>query len=131
MECCRGTSTAASGACGGRRGGPRLYVVGGVGPDAQTTLAYDPQVDRWAPRAALPAPTEHLAVAAYEDALYAVGGRQGTRNLDLMAAYDTAEDRWRALPSLPTPRSGLAAAMLDGEIYVAGGETLDGSGRTF
>ncbi len=109
----------------------RLYVVGGVGPEARTTLVYDSATDVWSALSPIPTEREHLAAAALDGRIYAVAGRAGGRNLDTVEAYLIADDRWEALPALPTPRSGLAAATLGGRVYVVGGEAIDGSGQTF
>jgi len=109
----------------------RLFVIGGVGPEARTTLVYAPGADGWAALAPLPTEREHLAGAALEGRIYAVAGRAGGRNLGTVEVYVIAEDRWEALPALLTTRSGLAAAALEGQVYVAGGEAIDGSGQTF
>lgn len=109
----------------------RLYVIGGVGPEAHTTLVYDPAANTWTGLSPIPTEREHLAAAALDGRIYAVAGRADGRNLDTVEAYLIADDRWETLPSLPTSRSGLAAAVLGGQVYVVGGEAIDGSGETF
>jgi hypothetical protein len=111
--------------------GEHLYVVGGVGPEARTTLAYNPAADRWDALAPIPTEREHLAAAVLDGRIYAIAGRTTSGNLDVAEVYLIAENRWQALPPLPTARSGLAAAILDGRLAVVGGEAIDGSGRTF
>jgi N-acetylneuraminic acid mutarotase len=109
----------------------RIYVLGGVGPEPEVALEYDPAADTWSRRAAMPAPREHLAAAAFDGRIYVVGGRWTEGNTDRLEVYDPAADAWRALPSMPTPRGGLAAAALDERIHVVGGEELGSGGSTF
>lgn len=109
----------------------RLYVVGGVGPDAAATLVLEPGADEWTVLAPIPTEREHLAAAALDGRIYAIAGRAGGQNLETVEAYVIAEDRWETLPPLPTARSGLAAAVVGDQVAVIGGEAIDGSGRTF
>jgi N-acetylneuraminic acid mutarotase len=108
--------------------GGMLYVIGGVGSRPQEVWAYDPATDAWATdRAPLPTRREHLAVAALEDRLYAVGGRWDDKNVATLEIYDPASDGWRRGPDMPTPRSGLTAVALGGRLHVTGGESLETS----
>ena len=93
-------------------------------------LLYDPAADRWTVRASVPTPRDHLAVAALDGKLYAVGGRRNGnygQNLGVNEAYDPATDRWQARAEMPTARSGIAAAVLDGRMFVFGGEAPSGT----
>ena len=86
---------------------------------------YDPDANRWAALAAIPTPRDHLAVAAVDGLLYAIGGRINgnyARNLDVNEVYNPRTDRWQRLSPIPTARSGIAAAVLQGRIFVVGGE---------
>ena len=87
---------------------------------------YDPVTDTWMPRATLPTPRDHLAVATSNQRIYAIGGRVDgdfNRNLTRVEAYDPIADRWERAADLPAPRSGIAAGMIDDIIYVVGGES--------
>jgi N-acetylneuraminic acid mutarotase len=115
----------------------KIHAVGGVGAgrigrrgNTDAHEVYDPAADKWAPRAALPTPRDHLAVAAAGGRLYAIGGRVDGdygRNLAANEAYDPASDRWQARAPLPTARSGIAASVLGGRIVVVGGEASTGT----
>lgn len=106
----------------------RLYVVGGVIANRTLqapTWAYDPATSEWRDGLApIPTYSEHLAAAAVDGAIVAIGGR-GTQNVDAVERYDPATDTWAALAPLPTARSGLTASLLDGGIHVIGGESAD------
>lgn len=47
-------------------------MVGGVGPEARTTLVYDPATDVWSALSPIPTEREHLAAAALDGRIYAV-----------------------------------------------------------
>src|SRR5260370_23468651 len=105
--------------------------VGWRGRNTQAHEAYDPAANRWIALASMPTARDHLAAAAIDGRLYAVGGRVDgnySRNLAANEAYDPAADRWEARAPLPTARSGIAAAVVDGRMFVFGGE---GPGGTF
>jgi N-acetylneuraminic acid mutarotase len=108
-----------------------LFVIGGVGPNAQQTLQYNPDDNIWESLADIPTPREHLAAAEINGRIYAIGGRQGTRSLATVEVYDLLRDTWESFQDAPTARSGIAAAAIDDIVYVVGGEALDGSGRTY
>lgn len=126
----------------------RIYVVGGATftPGARSTTLmprapgrtlgtveeYDPAANTWRSRSAMPTARNHLAVAAVNGKIYAIGGRVGAgfitlaSNTDAVEAYDPASDRWTGVRArMPTPRSGLAWGVYKGHIIVAGGEFQD------
>src|SRR5262249_43029448 len=80
--------------------GGKVHAVGGVGRHGRNTPAhevYDPATNRWTALADVPTARDHLAVAAMDGRLYAVGGRidgNYSRNLASNEAYDPATDRW-------------------------------------
>ena len=60
----------------------RVFVVGGFGLDndpVATVEVYDPAVDRWETRGALPAPTHHAAAAVVAGRLFVVGEAPGSK----------------------------------------------------
>ena len=68
--------------------------------------------NRWTALAYVPTARDHLAAAAVDGRLYAVGGRidgNYSRNLTSNEAYDPATDRWEQRAPMPTARSGIAA----------------------
>lgn len=116
----------------------KLYAVGGLGTaglfrvlqNSGANEAYHPPSDRWEEKAPLPTPRDHLAVAAVNGKIHAIGGRFDSdyaTNLPLHHIYDPAADRWREAAPLPRPRSGLAATVFRGKIFVFGGEAPDGT----
>jgi N-acetylneuraminic acid mutarotase len=114
----------------------KVYVAGGLDNDGKslTTLeAYDPATDVWTTLAPLPAPRDHLGLAALDGRIYLTGGGEFFKPAPSGAlwSYDPATNRWSALPSMPATRSQHASVALDGKIYVVGGivgDTPNGKG---
>jgi N-acetylneuraminic acid mutarotase len=80
---------------------------------------YDPSNDRWSAKTKLPVPTEGLAAATYLDALYAIGGYNGSQYLSLLER--STGGGWGRLKPMPSKRASLAAAVVNGNIYAIGG----------
>ena len=118
--------------------GPTFYVIGGEDTSGTVAgvLAYNldlrdhpvaGQVAAWTPKAPLPEPQSHLAVAVLDGKIYAVGGERGGAPVPTANVYDPATNAWSALPPLPEARTDLGAAAVNGKLYVLGG-TTSGSG---
>jgi N-acetylneuraminic acid mutarotase len=104
----------------------RLHVIGGYGEgrvDRAYHHIYDPTQDRWYLGAPLPRGANHVAVAAMDGRIYAMGGfLDQNRNPDQLSfAYDVASDRWTTLAPLPRPRGAAAAVVLGGRLHLIGG----------
>jgi hypothetical protein len=91
-------------------------------------LIFDVAAGTWSEGAPLPLNRDHLAAVVVNDEIWAIGGRAGGQNHDLVDIYDPAADTWRGGPRLPEATSGAAEAILDGVIHLSGGED-PGSGR--
>lgn len=84
-------------------------------------------IQRWTELAPMSVGRASLAVAAYDNAIYAIGGDTAEGVTDLVECYDPQSDSWRTLKSKTTPVSSVSAAVIGGEIYVPGGKQADGS----
>jgi non-specific serine/threonine protein kinase len=107
--------------------GDRIVVVGG---QAENELVGGTEVfdgEGWSAGAPIPTPREHLAAAADDQYLYAVGGRNLSpdRNSGALERYDPSADSWENLAAMPTPRGGLGAAIVGETLVAFGGETSD------
>ena len=80
-----------------------------------------PTTTRWRTRAQMPTPRTGLAVVAYEEWVYAIGGVGNEGVTDRVEIYDPQADMWTAGSPKPTPVGFVSAAVLDGKIYVPGG----------
>jgi len=81
---------------------------------------------RWQTLADLPTARGGLAVAVYENQIYAIGGETVQGVTGVMEQYDLASDTWKALTSKPLPVTDIHAAVIGGNIYIPGGRLASG-----
>ena len=81
---------------------------------------------RWQARADLPTARGGLAVAVYENQIYAIGGETTQGVTGMMEQYDVASDTWKALTPKPLPVTDINAAVIGGQIYIPGGRLASG-----
>jgi Ca2+-binding RTX toxin-like protein len=128
------------GAGGGAIVGRTIHYFGGVGPGGQNdyvdeeehwALDLDAAQPAWEARAPLPNPRNHLAGAALQGKVYAVGGQHGRDsaggNQGEVDVYDPATNAWARVASLPTPRGHMGATVLEGRLYAIGGAVNGGT----
>lgn len=82
---------------------------------------------RWHALAALPTARSGLAVTAYENQVYAIGGDSAQGVTGVLERYDPANDSWIELAKKPVPVADVNAAVIGGKIYVPGGRTSTGT----
>jgi serine/threonine protein kinase/N-acetylneuraminic acid mutarotase len=102
--------------------GNRIVVTGGVdanGKLVNTTEIFDG--NGWALGTAIPTPRQMLGSASDSKVVYAVGGTNGTSDLQTVEAYDPAANTWTTLPDLPEAGSDLGVAVADGRLVAVGG----------
>jgi DNA-binding CsgD family transcriptional regulator len=83
-------------------------------------------LQRWQARADLPTARGGLAVAVYENQIYAIGGETTQGVTGMMEQYDAASDTWKALTPKPLPVTDINAAVIGGQIYIPGGRLASG-----
>jgi DNA-binding CsgD family transcriptional regulator len=96
---------------------------------ARPTLAAPPTPTaqpRWQEKAPLPEARAGLAVAAYENLIYAIGGETAVTITGRLDRYDPATDAWVTLTSKPISVTDINAAVIGGRIYVPGGKMASG-----
>ena len=113
----------------------KIYAVGGSsgdlgGPATANLACFDPTTGDWSELEPMPTAREHLAVAATDGVLVAIGGRNGS-DVDVSMAgatevYDPIVGRWQVRSPLPIPRSGMGSASDGNTVIVMGGEGADG-----
>jgi DNA-binding CsgD family transcriptional regulator len=81
---------------------------------------------RWQKRASMPTPRDSLAVAAYQNQIYAIGGQASKGISGVVESYDINLNTWRALAAKPVPVAEASAAVIGGRIYVPGGRQSSG-----
>jgi DNA-binding CsgD family transcriptional regulator len=82
---------------------------------------------RWRELSQMPTPRYGLALAAYENQIFAIGGdlEQGVTNV--VERYDTDLGSWQPVTEKPTAVGDVSAAVISGKIFVPGGKLSDGS----
>lgn len=81
---------------------------------------------RWKARAAMPTARANLAVTAYDNKIYAIGGEGTDRTSAANERYDPATDAWEQLAPKPTAVTEVDAAAIRGRVYVPGGRLASG-----
>jgi N-acetylneuraminic acid mutarotase len=117
----------------GSTAGGKLYVFAGLIPlwkPAGVVYEYDPAADKWTKKKPMALPAHHVALASYNNKIYAFGGfvypTSGSAAwvpIDNAWEYDPAADSWKALAPMPIKRGAASAAAVGDTIYVIGGAT--------
>jgi N-acetylneuraminic acid mutarotase len=89
----------------------------------------------WVAQASLPGAQQEIAVVAYGDEIWLLGGFNGqSQVVRTVLAYEPANDRWRSEAELPEPLHHANAAVVGDRIYVVGfltGLNFAASGKVF
>jgi RNA polymerase sigma factor (sigma-70 family) len=106
----------------------KIYVIGGLNTadgnfkDLQTVEEYDPDIDKWTPKADMPTSRYWLSASAVNGKIYAIGGL----TVDMVALstveeYDPAIDKWTRKTDLPRQIHTLSTNAVNNKIYGIGG----------
>ena len=105
-----------------------LYLIGGftrsllsVWRAVDSVYRYDPSTSEWSEMKPMPTARGGLAVAVYQNRVYAIGGYDGKKNPSVVEVFDPQTNSWTSVAPLPTPRDHLAAAAVGSKIYAIGG----------
>ena len=109
----------------------KIYVVGGFFsrewiPTNQLFI-YDPIKNQWTEGKSMPTPRGALNALFVKGTLYAVGGQDEARILNINEAYDPLTDTWISKAPMLTGRHHAASTTVDNKIYVTGGRTAGSS----
>lgn len=80
---------------------------------------------RWQEKASMLTARKSMAVAAYENQIFAMGGETETGISDVVEKYDLESDTWTKLSPMPVPLTEINSVVIGGLIYIPGGKTLD------
>lgn len=104
-----------------------LYLAARQPAEPATASPAATQVEaRWQVRAEMLTPRSGLALAAYEDRLYAIGGENSGVVSGAVEYYNPNLNLWQALSDKPTSVADAAAAVIGGRVYVPGGKLASG-----
>jgi DNA-binding CsgD family transcriptional regulator/N-acetylneuraminic acid mutarotase len=84
-------------------------------------------IPRWQEHSALPTARSALALAVFENQIYAIGGETAEGATGIVQRYNPTSDQWTTLKSKPLAVSEVSAAVLGGKIFVPGGRTKEGN----
>ncbi len=97
-----------------------------LGSTATVMIAPTPSpFPRWREKASMLTPRKSMAVVAYENQIYVMGGEATTGISNVVEKYDLASDSWSKLSSLPIPLTEINGVVIGGLIYVPGGKSLE------
>lgn len=95
-------------------------------PSPQSLATAAPTASRWQALAELPTARSGLALASYENQIYAIAGQTASGVTGMAEKYDVATDSWELLPPKPLAVADVAAAVIGGKIYLPGGRLASG-----
>jgi N-acetylneuraminic acid mutarotase len=90
-------------------------------PTGPTLRAATAAAGPWTDVADYPTGVMDPAVASYDGKVYAVGGYDGTDELQGANVFDPATNTWSAIAALPEPLQAASAGFLGDTLYVMGG----------
>lgn len=108
----------------------KLIVVGGYGRAEclRSVESYCPTTNTWMEELSLSEARGRVQIAVINGTIYAVGGCNGTTELDTVECLalgknenDTKPKKWKKCSKLPFSRSNAGVCALDGKIYCIGG----------
>lgn len=94
-------------------------------PQTSAAISGRDAASPWEERAQMPTRRAHLALAAAEGQLLAIGGQTPEGVTGAVEAYDPQADVWTPRGEKPTPVAYVGAAVIDGRVYVPGGCDTD------
>ncbi|XP_075391685.1 kelch repeat and BTB domain-containing protein 13 [Tenrec ecaudatus] len=102
--------------------GNKLYIVGGVRGASKEVVergfCYDPERGTWREFPSPHQPRYDVALAGFDDCLYAIGGELCRSPVSSVERYDPAAGRWSFVADLPQPAAGVPCAQACGRLFV-------------
>ena len=95
-------------------------------PAPQTSAAPLVEAKRWQSLAPMLTPRYALAVASYDQYIYAIGGRSNGAVTGINERYDLHTNSWDQMALKPLPVGDASAVVLGGKIFVPGGQLETG-----
>jgi hypothetical protein len=107
----------------------KIYAIGGAywadgaWVSSNVVEVYDPKIDTWETKAAMPTARSDLCANEVDGKIYLIGGQTGGpfSIVGINEVYDVASDTWATKKPLYNPVDAYASAVVDGKIYILGG----------
>ena len=96
-------------------------------PSLTPTTPPPTAASRWRMNADMPTARSGLAVATYENRVYAIGGETIQGVIARTERYDPTSNAWTVLAPKPVAVADVNAAVIGGQIYVPGGRSASGT----
>jgi len=91
-----------------------------------TTAPSPTTIARWKRLADMPTLRSELAVAVYENSIYAIGGETLQGVTGVVESYNPETNSWQKKSPMPLAVADVSAAVIGGRIYVPGGRLASG-----
>jgi hypothetical protein len=100
-----------------------LLLAGCLGRVTDSSAPVDQSAPgHWTTLTPLPAPRQEVAVAAWREQVWVIGGFGSSADpVATVESYDPAHNVWESWPPLPEPVHHAAAAVVDNRLFVVGG----------
>lgn len=101
----------------------KLLVCGGYdrGDCLKSVESYNPELNQWSNEANMREARGRVQISVVGNTVYAVGGSNGTTELDTVEKLDQDEKKWHKCCKLPLARSNAGVCSLYDRIYCIGG----------
>ncbi len=99
---------------------------------SNSTFQYDPEIDDWRQVESMISPRENFALVKLNNAVYALGGYNGTNQINSVEKYE--DGIWKEVQGMSTHRNFHSATTWNNRIYVFGGwdgENVLGTGEVY
>jgi len=103
-----------------------IYLRNSIIPSTPAIIPTSTPRVQWVELPGLHIPRRGLAVANYENRIYAIGGENAKGVSNIVESLDPQTNNWSELSSKPTPVTEINAAVLGGLIYIPGGRLASG-----
>ncbi|CAH1163471.1 unnamed protein product [Phaedon cochleariae] len=87
----------------------------------RTVEQYIPETNSWKNLPQMRESRGRFQIAVLDEKVYAIGGSNGTTELDSVEMLDLSIGKWVKMPKMPLARSNMGSCTLEGQIYCIGG----------
>lgn len=103
---------------------PSIIIYDAAPPAPAPPVQTNSSSNRWISRAPMPSRRAGLALATFDQKIFAIGGtKENNSATRLVEIYDAATNTWTEGDSKPTATTDVSAAVLNDQIYIPGGCT--------